>query len=157
MHKNFLQSKCNQNCISVRMLMHVYCSQTKRMLYMSLHWGGLVVLFMLWLLKSWQFCLCRHQFSTTPVAKRPLEHNTKHKTHKTHNNQHEPPLPYPPAALPSFTMATSAMDPHLGAADLYGPIQGARCWVRSRCCLFLRLGRQNTTHLKLERGVWLWS
>ncbi len=35
-------------------------------------------------------------------SKRPLEYNTKHKTHKTHNNQHEPPSPYPPAALPSF-------------------------------------------------------
>jgi hypothetical protein len=59
--------------------------------------------------KSWQFCFCQYQLSTTPVAKWPLEHNTKYKKHKTHNNQHAPPPPYPPAALPSFAMATSAM------------------------------------------------
>jgi hypothetical protein len=119
----------------------------------ALHWGHLVVLFMLLLHISWQFGLCRYRFSTTLVANRPLEHNTKHKKHKTHNNQHEPPSPYPPVALPSFTMATSAMDPNLGASDPYGPIQGARHRVRSRCCLFLRLGCQNATHRKLERGM----
>jgi hypothetical protein len=31
-----------------------------------------------------------------------LEHNTKH-NHTTHNNQHEPQPPYPPAALPSLS------------------------------------------------------
>jgi hypothetical protein len=50
------------------------------------------------------------------------------------------------AALPSFAMETSAMDPNLGAADPYGPIQGMRRLVHSCCCLFLCLGRQNTTH-----------
>ena len=30
------------------------------------------------------------------------EHNTKH-NHTTHNNQHEPQPPYPPAALPSLS------------------------------------------------------
>ncbi len=150
---------CSQNVtksISVRMLMHVYHPQTKRMIYMALHWGRSVVLFMLWLHKSRQFCLCRYRFSTTLVANRPLEHNTKHKIHKTNNNQHEPPLPYPPAALLSFAMATSTMDPNLGAADPYGPMQGARRLVRSRCCLFLRLGCRNATHWKLERGMWPW-
>ncbi len=51
--------------------------------------------FMLWLHKSWQFCLCQHQFSTTPVAKRPLEHNTKHKHTKhttTNMSRHCPTL-----------------------------------------------------------------
>ncbi len=53
-------------------------------------------------------------------------------------------------------MAASAMDPHLGAADPYGPIQCARHWVHSHCCLFLCLGRQNATHQKLELGMWPW-
>jgi hypothetical protein len=79
--------------------------------------------------------------NTTPVAKRPLEHNTKHKNHKTHNNQHEPPLPYPPAALPSFAMATSAMASNQGTAAHYESIAGARWQVHASGCLFLCLGR----------------
>ncbi len=149
-----MQSKRNQNCISVRMLMHVYHPQNKRMIYMSLYWGRLVVFVMLWLHKSWNFGLCRYRFSNTSVAIRPLNHNTKHKKHKTHNKQHEPPSPYPPGALPSFAMATSAMDPNLGTADLYGPIHGARHQVCSCCSLFLCLGHQNATHQKLEKGMW---
>ncbi len=35
--------------------------------------------------QSWPFCFCWYQFSTMPVAKRLLEHNTKHK--KTQNTQ----------------------------------------------------------------------
>jgi hypothetical protein len=68
---------------------------------------------------------CQYQFSTTPVAKRPLEHNTKHKKHKTHNNQHEPPPPYPPAALPFFAIATSAMASNQGTAAYCESVAGA--------------------------------
>ncbi len=45
------------------------------------------------------------------------------------------------------------MDPNLGAADPYGPIQGAWHWVHSHCYLFLSLGCWNATHQKLERDV----
>ena len=40
--------------------------------------------------------------STLRNGKKVREHNTKH-NHTTHNNQHEPQPPYPPAALPSLS------------------------------------------------------
>jgi len=48
---------------------------------------------------------------------------------KTHNNQHEPPLPYTPAALPSPSMGRSAAPPTHGAAAPEVPTQrvGAGC------------------------------
>jgi hypothetical protein len=83
---------------------------------------------------------CQYQFSTMPVAKRLLKHNAKHKKHKTHNNQHELPPPYPPAALPSFAMATSAMASNQGAVAYCESIAGAGWRVCASGCLFLCLG-----------------
>ncbi len=56
----------------------------------------------------------------------------------------------------SMSMGTSTMDPNLGAADPYGPIQGARHRVCSCSCLFLRLGHQtcNTSKIR-ERDMTL--
>ncbi len=66
---------------------------------MSLHLGGLVVLFMLWMHKSWPFWLVSDQISSCWLAKSTVQHKTQQ--HKTHTNQHEIPPPYPSAALPS--------------------------------------------------------
>jgi hypothetical protein len=58
------------------------------------------------------------------VAKRPLVTNTKH---KTHNNQHEPPPPYLPAALPSTSMGRSlAPTTHGAAAHWLACLGGAK-------------------------------
>jgi hypothetical protein len=93
-----------------------------------------------------------------PVAKRPLEHNTKHKIHKTHNNQHEPPSPYPPATLPSFAMATSAiaMYPHLGMLIPMGPykVRSVRCPLVAVCSFVWGIELQHIKN-KRERDVTL--
>jgi hypothetical protein len=50
---------------------------------------------------------------------------TQHTKHKTHNNQHELPPPYPPAAFLSPSMGRSrALTTH-GAASSYGPMLSA--------------------------------
>ena len=48
--------------------------------------------------------------------------NTKH---KTHNKQHEPPPPYPPAALPSIPMATSTMASNEGTEATCESVAGS--------------------------------
>jgi hypothetical protein len=95
------------------------------------------------------FCVC----SCTKHLTKARDHNTKH---KTHNNQHDPPPPYPSAALAlslHLSMATSVMDPNLGATAPYGPTQGSRRRLRSCHCWFLRLGHRNATPRKTERGA----
>ena len=74
----------------------------------------------------------------------------------THNNQHELPPPFPPAALPSIDMATSAMAPDLGTTTPHGSVSGAGCPVRSCCCQFCQLKCQNRTNKKIERWAGLW-
>ncbi len=59
---------------------------------MSLHWGGLVVLLCYDCTKVGNFAYANINFLPRRYrSKRQLEHNTKHKKRKTHNNQHEPP------------------------------------------------------------------
>jgi len=53
---------------------------------------------------------------------------------------------------PSLSMATSAMDPNLGAAAPHGPIQGSRRRLCSRHCWFLRSGCRNATPQKQREG-----
>jgi hypothetical protein len=82
-------------------------------------------------------------------------HNTTHNPQlTTHNSQHqdEPPPPYPPAALPTISMAIAPTAPALGSAAPYGPTQGACGWVW-RCdgwmvCLFW--GQNETTSKNKE-------
>ncbi len=82
------------------------------------------------------------------ASKRPLKHNTKHKKHKTHNNQHEPPLPYPPAALSSFAMATSTMASNQGTVAHCESVAGTQWRVRARNCLSLCLGGTDAYPIK---------
>jgi hypothetical protein len=49
----FVQSKRNQNCISARMLRHIYNPLMIRIIDMSLYLGGLVVFYVLQLHTSW--------------------------------------------------------------------------------------------------------
>ncbi len=55
----------------------------------------------------------------------------------------------PPAALPSLSMATSAMDPSHGAAPPHESCAGAR--GRGSCSRSPCFGRQKGTHRKIER------
>ncbi len=63
-------------------------------------------------------------------------------TTQTHNNQHEKPLPYPPAALPSPVMGRPVVPPTHGAEATKVPKQGIRhrVWAQrgwlpcSGCC-----------------------
>jgi len=71
------------------------------------------------------------QANTTQNTKHKTQY-TKHKTQKKYNNQHEPPLPYPPAALPSINMATSAMSSNQGTEAPCESVAGAWWWVHAR-------------------------
>ena len=76
-------------------------------------------------------------------------------TQQTHNNKNEPPLPYPPVALPSLSMGRLAAPPNHGAAASYRLMQGARHRVWRRHGWFACLGRQKETHQKIERRTGL--
>jgi hypothetical protein len=109
---------------------------------------------MLWLHKSWQLWLVSDQFSTSRLAKSTAQHKTQ--LHKTHNNQHEMPQPYPPADLPSPTMGRPAAPPTHGAAATKVPMQGVRRWIGTRGSWFPCLGCCTETHkksLRLERSL----
>ncbi len=73
--------------------------------------------------------IVRH--SARKPTTQPATHNPQP---TTHNSQHqdEPPPPYPPAALPTISMAIAATAPVLGSTAPYGPTQGARGRVRRR-------------------------
>jgi hypothetical protein len=93
------------------------------------------------------------------MAKRLLEHNTKHKTQntKTHNNQHDPPPTHHPAAMPSIAMATFVMASNQGTLALCESVKGARRRVRARHHLFLCLGRPHIPHQNIEQWTcWPW-
>ena len=72
---------------------------------------------------------------------------------KSHPTQSYPPphehVTLPPAALPSLSMATSAMDPSHGAAPPHESCAGAR--GRGSCSRSPCFGRQKGTHRKIER------
>ncbi len=78
------------------------------------------------------------------------QHKTQPQHTTTNMSRHRPTLQ---PLWPSLSMATSAMDPNLGAAATYGTIQGAWHWVPSRRSSITRLGHQNGTHWKTERGT----
>jgi hypothetical protein len=50
----------------------------------------------------------------------------KNPQHNNTQQQDEPPPPYPPAVLPSISMATAATAPAVGSAAPYGSRSGAR-------------------------------
>jgi hypothetical protein len=94
-----------------------------------------------------------------PKTQRSQAHNTTHNPQPTtHNPQHqdEPPPPYPPAALPTISMAIAATAPALGSAAPYDPTQGARGRVRWHdgwmVCLF-RGQNETTSKNREEHGA----
>ncbi len=79
--------------------------------------------------------------------------------HKTHNNQHEMPPPYPPAALPSPSMDRPVAPPTHGAEATKVPKQSIQCRVCAWCGWFPSSGCHTETPRKLERwkGSWPYS
>ena len=77
--------------------------------------------------------------------------NTQNTKHKTHNNQHELPPPYPPAALHSPSMGRSAALTTHGAASSYGPMLSASGRVLQHGSWFPCFGCQTTNHKKIGR------
>ncbi len=121
---------------------------------MPLHLGSLVVLFMLWMQKSWTFWLVSDWVSTCWLAKSAAQHKTQH--HKTHNNQHEMRLPYPPTALPSPSMGRPVAPPTHGAEATKVSKQGIRRRVCARCSWFPCSGHHIETPQKSERWEGSW-
>ncbi len=121
---------------------------------MSLHLGSLVVLFMLWMRKSRPFRLVSDQVSTCWLAKSMVQHKTQQ--HKTHNNQHEMPPPYPPTALPSPSMGRPVAPPTHGAETTKVPKEGVRRRVCAQCGWFSCSGRRTEIPQKSERWEGSW-
>ncbi len=115
---------------------------------MSLHLGSLVVLFMLWMHKSWPFRLVSDWVSTSWLAKSMVQHETQQ--YKTHNNQHEMPPLYPPAALPSPSIGRPVVPPTHGAEATEVPKQGIWRWVCARRGWFPCPRRHTETPQKSE-------
>jgi hypothetical protein len=96
-------------------------------------------------------------FYSTKWVNTALYSKPQHKTQPQHTttnmSRHRPTLQW---LWPSLSMATSPMDPNLGAAAPYGSVNGAMHQVRSRCSSILHLGCQNTTPQKTERETGLW-
>ncbi len=121
---------------------------------MSLHLGGLVELFMLWMHKSWPFWLVSDQISTCWLAKSMVQHKTQQ--HKTHNNQHEIPPLYPLAALPSPSMGRPVAPPTHGAEATKVPQQGIWRRVCAQRGWFTWFGHHTDTPQKSERQEQSW-
>ena len=88
------------------------------------------------------------------IAKRLLLATTQNT--KTHNNQHEPLLLYPPAALLSPSMGRLAAPPTHGAASAHGSMQYTHHQVRRPCGRFLCFGSHLPPHQKTEIYGGLW-
>ena len=68
----------------------------------------------------------------------------------------EPSPPYPPAALPSISMATAATELDLGSAAPYGLTQGVRGWVWRCVGWFACFGDEKRPHQKIEVNMVYW-
>jgi hypothetical protein len=104
--------------------------------------------------KSWPFWLVSDQISTCWLAKSKIQHKTQQ--HKTHNNQHEMPLPYPPEALPSPSMGRLVAPPTHGTEATKVPKQGIWCQVCTQRGWLPCSGRRTETHQKSERWEGSW-
>ncbi len=93
--------------------------------HIQLYLGCLLADFVIWVRKSWLFCLGWCWLSTGKVAK-SCSHtqNTTTNTRTTHNNQNKQPLPPYPAALLSL---------HELGSSAPKSLQGCCVWVRCRC------------------------
>jgi hypothetical protein len=104
--------------------------------------------------KSRPFRLVSDQVSTCRLAKSTVQHKTQQ--HKTHNNQHEMPPSYPPAALPSPSMSRSVAPPTHGAEATKVPKQGVWRRVSASCGWFPCSGCHTETPRKSERQEGSW-
>jgi hypothetical protein len=104
--------------------------------------------------QSRPFQLVSDQLSTCWLAKSTVQHKTQQ--HKTHNNQHEIPPPYPPAALPSPSTGRPMVPPTHGTEATKVPKQCIRCQVCAQCGWFPCSRRCTDTPQKSERwgGSW---
>ncbi len=136
------------------MLRPVNFLQTISVNDISLHLGGLVVLFMLWMHKSRPFWLVSDQISTCWLAKSMVQHKTHQQ--KTHNSQHEILPPYPPAALPSPSMGRPVALPIHGTEATKVTKQGVQCLVCAQRGWFPCSGRRTETPQKSERREGSW-
>ncbi len=121
---------------------------------MSLHLVVLVVLFILWMHKSWPFRLVSDKIPTCWLAKSTVQHETQQ--HKTHNNQDEMPPPYSPVALPSPSMGRPVAPPKHGAEATKVPKQGVRHQVCAQCSWLPCSGCCTETPWKSERQEESW-
>jgi hypothetical protein len=104
--------------------------------------------------KSRPFWLVSDQISTCRLAKSMVQHETQQ--HKTHNNQHEMPPPYPPAALPSPSMGRPVVPPTHGAEATKVPKQGILHRVCARRGWLPCSGCRTETPQKSERREGSW-
>ncbi len=107
--------------------------------------------------KVGHFWLVLDQISTCWLAKSTVQHKTQQ--NKTHNNQHEIPPPYPPAALPSPSMGRPVVPPTHGTEATKVPKQGIWSWVCAWGGWFPCSGCHTDTPWKSERqeGSWPYS
>ncbi len=77
---------------------------------------------------------------TRHVCRISARHTKKHKTQDSRCS------PYLPPALPSLSMATSAMDPNRGAMASHEPEEASRFRACARCIWSPCLGHRNGAH-----------
>ncbi len=104
--------------------------------------------------KSQPFWLVSDQVSTCWLAKSTVQHKTQQ--HKTHNNQHKMPLPYPPSVLPSPSMGRPVAPPTHGAEATRIPKQCVRHQVSALCSWLPCSGHHTETPQKSERREGSW-
>ncbi len=117
--------------------------------------GSLGADFMIWLRKSQPFCLGRCWLSTSTVAK---SHSPIQNITTTHNTQHTQQPTWAAAtllqeALPSLSMATSAIDQNHGAMAPNESYAGFRCGGLVHAPLFSLYGMPKW-HPSKEREGW---
>ncbi len=118
-YNSHINTRFCATCMNNSMLAHLIIS------------GCFCGVFVLQLCQVCLFVLCPDRFLQVGWQKNKnyrmtMQGNTtQHTKHKTHNNQHELPPPYPPAVLLSASMGRSrALTTH-GAASSYGPMLSA--------------------------------
>ena len=101
------------------------------------------------------FCVgdCNYKKSTYKLNNVGKLENTHRKHRKSPKMIHRRPILQ---RLSPISMGRAAVPPANGAADPYGPAQGARGWVWRRNVWGACLGRQKQTHQQSERHIVNW-
>ena len=100
--------------------------------------------------------LCQRNFEFCHFAKVLLTVQYSACKHNNTQQEDETPPPYPPAALHSLSVCMAAAPTTHGAAAPYGPMQGARHWVRRHHWWFPCLGCKCKPHQNIERKMGPW-